>query len=116
MERDIVLDFIETLNGKRDADSGSKILEAVFTLGNCGNFARALKTIFPEGKIYLAKGNDHVMFGHGCHFYDVLGRWKRLVTVDSQGEIVDDEMIEISDQELDEYCDNFSLKEWGPKF
>jgi hypothetical protein len=116
MEKERILDFIETLNGKRSDDTGSKVLEAVFTQGNCGNFAKALKKIFPEGKIYLTKGNDHVMFGYDGYLYDVLGRWSRLVTVNSNGDIIDDEMVEIDGPELDRYCDNFSVEKWGPKF
>jgi hypothetical protein len=117
VENDKILEFIETLKGRAGDDSGAKALEAIFTQGNCGRFALALKTLFPEGEICIAEENDHIMFGYDGRYYDIMGRFDNLWTFDRDKGMVPDRMrmIELTDEELRGYCDNFSIKAWGPR-
>lgn len=60
--------IIAVIRTIRDSFIGA---EHVYTHGSCYEFARILKTIFPEGEIY--ENHHHAVFKYNHRFYDISG-------------------------------------------
>lgn len=72
-----ILEFINRLTGRkypsRRIYHPARYIEDIFSQGNCGNFALALKSLFPSGKLFLTSDNCHVIFKYKNRFYDIRG-------------------------------------------
>lgn len=84
------------------------IMSEVFTTGNCGNLALALKLVFPEVK--LMQSNHHCCVELNGEYFDINGVY--VPAVDCYAE----ELAETTEEAIraHDFVDNYSYAERGP--
>lgn len=86
--------------GLVEDDSSAPIIQEVFTKGNCGNFAEALRVAF-GGEVMEVEGARHVVCKIGDRLYDITGD-------------VTTQYPHYQPAAASEYMDNYSFAERGP--
>lgn len=89
-------------------ESPRRIIEEIFTSGNCGRFSMILRFVFPEGESYIIKNDEyyHIVTKIGERFYDITG--------DVTEKFKDHDKKIASKEEVEENMSNYSFRKRGP--